>query len=59
MKKIYEYILPIAIFIIITLFIDAIVLHKSMMEIDWIFYAIFFITFVITSCLSKKIKNKH
>lgn len=57
MKKLYDYIFPLAIFIIITLFIHTIIQHKSMMEIDWVFYAIFFMVFVITSYLCKKIKK--
>ena len=60
MKKIrIEYILPTAVFILSTLFIHTIILHKSIMEIDWIFYIIFFAVSAFTGYLCKKIKKKH
>lgn len=50
-------ILPIVIFIILSLFIHTIILQKSIMEIDWILYIIIFVVTAITSYVCNKFKK--
>lgn len=47
-RKHIKYLLPIIVFITLSLFIHTVLLHKSIMDIDWIFYLIVFVVSLIT-----------
>ena len=53
MKKSGRYILPIAVFIITTLFIEIVILKNSIMEIEWGYYLVMSVSFAITAFLRK------
>lgn len=49
--------IPYLIYIIISLFINLIILKKTINDIDWIIYLIFIVTSFITKSIIKKFKN--
>ncbi len=52
-----KHLLPIIVFITLSLFIHTVLLHKSIMDIDWILYLIVFIVSLITGYICDMFKK--